>query len=85
MSISREEFFRLLPAVVRSFDVDGDTVRWSDTGRAWTIRLAPMVGRRLGSVVFLRHRVEITLDACPEPEGVAFMARFHSAFLRGGG
>ncbi len=85
MSVSREEFFRLLPSAVAHFHVDGEIVRWFDEGRAWTIRLLPLANRRLGSVSVLRHRVEISLDACPEAEGEAFMARFRRAFLRGGG
>jgi hypothetical protein len=85
MSISREEFFRLLPAAVGRFEVDGDAVRWSDDDRGWTIRLVPLADRRLGSVVVPRHRVEIALEACSEAEGEAFMNRFHRSFLRGGG
>jgi hypothetical protein len=85
MGISREEFFRLLPAVVRSCEVDGDTVRWSETGRSGTIRLVRLAPRRLGSVVIPRHSVEIALEACSEEEGEAFLGRFHRAFLRGGG
>jgi hypothetical protein len=85
MSLSREEFFRLLPSVVLYFEVDAETVCWWDQARLWTIRLAPLPHRRLGSVVVPRHRVDITLDACPEAEGEAFMSRFHRAFLRGGG
>ena len=84
MSITREEFFRLLPAVVRSFEVDKDTIRWRDDGRLWTIRLVPLPDRRLGSVVVGGHRVEIALEAS-DVEGEEFMQRFHRAFLRGGG
>ncbi len=85
MSVGREEFLRLLPAVVRAFDVDGETVRWSDGERAWTIRLVPLAQHRLGSVAIPRHRVEITCADCTSPEGEAFMTRFHRAFLRAGG
>ena len=84
MSLLREEFFRLLPAAVAAYEVDGDTVRWSEDGRRGTIRLVPLPDRRLGSVVVPRHRVEIALEVT-EAEGEAFMARFHRAFLRGGG
>ncbi len=85
MSLLREEFFRLLPAAVAVWEVDGDTVRWSEDGRGGTIRLVRLEGRRMGSVVIPRHRVEIALEVCSEAEGEAFMARFHRAFLRGGG
>ena len=85
MSLAREEFFRLLPAVVGAFEVDGGIVRWSDGGRPWIIRLVPLTDRRAGSVIVPRHRVEISLEECPAAEGEAFMARFHRGFLRGGG
>ena len=85
MSLSREEFFRLLPAAVGPFEVDGDTARWSDGNRRWTIRLVPLADHRLGSVVVHRHRVEIALESHSEAEGEAFMDRFHLGFLRGGG
>ena len=85
MSLLREEFFRLLPAAVPVCEVDGDTVRWTEAGRDGTIRLVPLLDRRLGSVVVPRHRVEISLEGGTDAEGEAFMARFHRAFLRGGG
>ena len=85
MSLLREEFFRLLPAAVPAYEVDGDTVRWSEGGRGGTIRLVRLEDRRLGSVVIPRHRVEIALEVESEAEGEAFLARFHRAFLRGGG
>lgn len=85
MSLSREEFFRLLPAAVGPFQRDGDTVRWSDGDRGWTIHLVPLADRRVGSVAVPRHRVEIAADACSEAEGEAFVDRFLRGFLRGGG
>jgi hypothetical protein len=85
MSLSRDEFLRLLPAAVGPFEVDGETIRGSNGDRSWTIRLVPLSGRRLGSVVVSRHRVEIDLKSHSEAEGEAFMDRFHRGFLRGGG
>ena len=85
MSLLREEFFRLLPGAVSAYEVDGDTVRWSEEGRGGTIRLVRMEGRPLGNLVLPRHAVEIALEGYSEAEGEAFMARFHRAFLRGGG
>ena len=85
MTIGREEFFRLLPAAVETFDLDGDMVRWAEGGCRGTIRLVPLEGRRLGSVVVPRYRVEIALEGWPEEGAEAFMARFPPAFLRGGG
>jgi hypothetical protein len=85
MSLSREEFFRLLPSAVGPFEADGETVRCPDGDRRWTIRLVPLAERRLGRVVVQRHRVEIDVDARSDAEGEAFMDRFRRGFLRGGG
>lgn len=85
MSITRAEFLRLLPAAVGAFDVDGDAMRSSGPGPAWTIRLVPLADHRLGAVAFPRHRVEIEVDAASEAAGDAFVERFRRAFLRGGG
>ncbi len=85
MALSREEFLRLLPAAVPSFEIVGDTVRWSEAGRRRTIRLIAASARRVGVVAVPCHRVEIALDVDDEAEGEAFMARFHRAFMRGGG
>lgn len=85
MSLLREEFFRLLPGAVGTWQVEGDTIRWSEDGRGGTIRLVRLEDRRLGRVVLPRHRVEIALEVCSEAEGEAFMGRFYRAFLRGGG
>jgi hypothetical protein len=85
MSLSREEFLRLLPAAVPAFDFDGDVINWSDADRRGTIHLVPLADHRLGSVVVPRHRVDIVLEGWSEAEGDAFMERFQRAFLRGGG
>jgi sulfur-carrier protein len=85
MSVSREEFFRLLPAALDSFEVEGEVVRWSEGDHRGTIRLVPLAGRQLGSAFVPRHHVEVAIEECPEAEGEAFMARFRRAFLRGGG
>jgi hypothetical protein len=85
MSLGREEFFRLLPAAVESFSVDGDMVRPSGGHRGWVIRLVAMADHTLGSAVVPRHRVEIALDVRSEADAEAFMERFLRAFLRGGG
>ena len=85
MSVSREEFFRLLSAAVEEFALEGQVVRWSDRGCRGTIRLIPLPAHRLGSVIVPRHRVEIVLEGCSEAGAEAFMERFRRAFLRGGG
>jgi hypothetical protein len=87
MSISREEFARLLPAAVGravSMDEDG-SFRGSEAGRSWSIRLLALPQRDLGSVRLPRHQVEIRFGGFSQPEADAFMLRFHRGFLRGGG
>ena len=85
MSVSREEFFRLLPAAVGSFVLDGNTIRPPGATGGWLIRLTPVADHRAGSVVVPRHRVDIVIDDCTVEEAEAFMARFRRGFLRGGG
>ena len=85
MSVSREEFVRLLSAAVEEFALEGQVVRWSDRGCRGTIHLIPLPAHRLGSVAVPRHRVEIVLKASSEAACVTFMERFRRAFLRGGG
>lgn len=92
MSISREEFLRLLPAVLvgqpSSLTGSGAELLVEASivvGQATRLRLVPLPDRRLGSVVMPRHRVEISIEGCSDADAEAFMARFHQAFLRGGG
>jgi sulfur carrier protein ThiS len=89
MGVTREEFLRLLTAVVEQFETDEDGVRWDDGERRATIRLIPVsydhVEQGLTPLRVPRHRVDIALEGWSDEEGEAFMTRFHRAFLRGGG
>ena len=89
MSLSREEFLRLLPAALgpgtRIQEEEDGVFRGEDGERHWTLRLAPLANQRLASVVLPRYRVEIHFDGFSEVEAAAFMARFHRGFQRGGG
>jgi hypothetical protein len=87
MSLSREEFLRLLPAAVGPAAVeekDGLFVG-GDEPQRWTLRLVPLDDRHLGSVILPCHRVEIRLDGYSDVAAEAFLARFHRGFQRGGG
>lgn len=84
MSLTRDEFVRVLPSVVNSFAIDADRVSWSESGCAASIRLLVLPPRRFGSLAVPRLRVELNL-AVPEAEGEAFFVRFRRAYLRGGG
>jgi hypothetical protein len=86
MSISREEFLRMLPAAVGPHVLQQDGEISGNAGqRHWTIRLVPLADHRLGSVVLPRHRIELSFEGYAEVEIAAFMARFHRGFQRGGG
>jgi hypothetical protein len=85
MSLSREEFFRLLPAAVGRFEESGNTVRGYAGGCRWSIGVVRLDDRRAGSVVVPRHRVDLVIEGCAEAEAEAFMERFRRGFLRGGG
>ena len=87
MSISREDFVRLLPiALGRSpFEEQDNFFTGQDGLRHWEIRLIPLADQCLGSVVLPCHRVEIQFDGYPDEAAEAFMARFHRGFQRGGG
>jgi hypothetical protein len=88
MTLSREEFLRLLPGAVGLAavpDTGGDRFTGCVDGRRWTLCLVPQPDLRLGSVVLPRHRAEIRLEGFSEEEAAAFLARFHRGFQRGGG
>jgi hypothetical protein len=87
MSLSREEFLRLLPAAVRPFPVREEAGRFCGTEgeRRWLIDLTPLPERRIGSVALPRHQVEIHLEGFSEQGAAAFLTRFHQGFQRGGG
>ena len=85
MTISREDFLRLLSSAVSAFDVEGDTIRWTERGQSWVVRLLALPPRAVGRVGLPRHAVEVSSVDAAEAEGEAFMTRFHRAFLRGGG
>ena len=87
MTLSREEFLRLLPGAV-GLAVATEEAGVSGVGmahRRWRIRLIPLADSVLGSVALPRHRIEIQLEGYRKGELAAFMARFHRGFQRGGG
>jgi len=87
MSLSREDFLRLLPGAVGSaeFQEEDGVFSASEGVRRWSIRLSPLANRRLGSVVLPRQAVEISLEGHSEAEAGTFLERFHRGFQRGGG
>lgn len=87
MSISREEFLRLLPGAVGSVMAarEDGTFRGTDGPRSWSLRLVPLGHLSLGSMKLARHRIELQLKGYSEVEAEAFLARFQRGFQRGGG
>lgn len=87
MSLSLEEFLRLLPGAVGQAPADEGEGRFSggEGGRRWSLRLLRLPDRRLGSVILPRHRIELRFKSHSAEEIEAFMARFHRGFMRGGG
>ena len=85
MSISREDFLRLLAVAVPVFEVDGETLSWSHQGRRGTIGLLRLPDARLGAVAVPRHAVTIEIEGCSEVRGEEFLDSFRRALMRGGG
>ena len=87
MTISREDFLRLLPAAVDQADlrVDGAQIRPFDGNRRWRIVLTALEDLRLGAITLPRQRVEIFLGADDAEDRRLFLARFELYFRRGGG
>ena len=87
MSLSREDFLRLLPGAVGAADIQEEdgVFRAAGPGQGWTIRLGPLPDRHLGSVILPCQAVEISLDGYSEAEAAGFLERFHRGFQRGGG
>jgi hypothetical protein len=85
MSLSREEFFRLLPSAVGPVEASGDTIQGNAGACRWRIALVRLADHRAGSVLVPRHRIDVLIEGCSETDAEAFMERFRRGFLRGGG
>lgn len=87
MTISREEFLRLLPGAVGGpgYREEGDTFRFGDAGHGWNLWLEALPALRHGNLTLPRHRVDIHLSGYGCAEAEAFISRFESRFQRGGG
>lgn len=85
MSLSREEFFRLLPAAAGPFETRGHAIEGNAGSCRWRITLVALTDYRAGSVTVPRHRIDLVIEGCSDAEAAAFMDRFRRGFLRGGG
>jgi hypothetical protein len=87
MTISREEFLRILPGAVGAtgYRASGPLIEHEGSGCAWRIELAPMPELRIGLLALARHRVTIAFKGGSAADRAAFLARFELHFRRGGG
>lgn len=87
MTISRDEFLRLLPDAVAlaPCEVRGGEIVHGDAGRGWRIRLEPMPDLVLGLIRLPRQRVAFEFAGHAPAEIEAFFRRFDLYYARGGG
>ncbi len=87
MSISHEDFFRLLPRALGDmpFSRRGSRIEARSGKRRVCIEAGPESRRRLGSLELPVTRVRISLSGFLPAEQAAFLARFDLAYRRGGG
>jgi hypothetical protein len=87
MSISREEFLRLLPAAVAQdpFSVAGEEIRHQSGSRSWRIVLGILADRPLGLLRLPRLKVRIFLCGYSRADTESFLGRFELHFRRAGG
>jgi hypothetical protein len=89
MTITREDFVRLLPAATNSTPVlDGDC--WSapieaESAGRWVARFEPLPPLGFGLIRLERHRLQLSFERT-DPERVrVWMERFWRYYHRGGG
>lgn len=87
MTITQEEFLRLLPAAVDGapFTTSGGLFVHEDDGRGWRIALTPLPDLAHGLIRLQRQRVVFSFRGHSAGEIVAFFRRFDLYFARGGG
>jgi hypothetical protein len=87
MSISREEFMRLLPHALGPLQLSGQgpEIIATDAGRTLRIRVSELGRRRLGILELPRIRVQMEFEGFDPSGRERFLSRFDLAFLKGGG
>lgn len=87
MTITREEFLRLLPAAVGGvpFASFGSVFGHEDGRCGWRITLTPLPDLTHGLIRLERQRVVFDFRGYPADEIAAFFRRFDLYFARGGG
>lgn len=87
MTLTRDEFFRLLPAAVyfAPYRVSGNRIECVAGERTWSIVVEPMADHCIGLLRLARHRVSLRFCGYTAAEVKAFVKRFKLYFQRGGG
>lgn len=87
MALTREDFARLLPEAVPGLPwrVEDGVYRIGGAEGGVDIRLAPLPDRRIALIALPRLRVTLSFHGWPAEQRDAFLARFDTAFRRGGG
>ena len=85
MTLTREEFLRLLPALETTVPNEGQVFAGGEGAKSWRLTLVPLPERRVGALLLPRCRVDLRFEGHTPAEIDAFMTRFQRAFQRGGG
>lgn len=87
MSITHEDFFRLLPKAIanRPYKRYGNTVVIEEQDRKITISLSEQSSRKIASLVLPLTTVTLQVEGYPEPDLSSFLDRFFLAYQKGGG
>jgi len=87
MTITPEEFLRLLPAAVAgvSFDCSDGVFSHGDRRRGWRIALTPLPDLTHGLIRLQRQRAVFAFRGHSKDDIAAFFRRFDLYFARGGG
>lgn len=87
MSISRSEFYRMLPDALgtRALSGSGDSVSVETPGRRMEIVFCEEAPLRIASLTLPSARIELRFEGYGESEIAAALQRFDLYFRRGGG
>lgn len=87
MTISREEFERVLPGATgcEPRPTGGSSWRGGDDDCGWIARIEPLPDLALGSLRLPRHRVRLEMHGFAGEARSRFLARWELNFRRGGG
>ena len=87
MTITHEEFFRLLPRALktRHYEVLNNVVHVTLDHGNITITLSPQVMREIGSLELPVTRINFALKNCADDDRLKFFHEFDLTYQKGGG